>query len=236
MKHVEISLSLLLVTSVHAGVLAGVLWPQQGEIDDRTPPRVEGVLIAAPPAERIMAPPVQEQPQPQPPDPIPKPEPKPEPKPKPRPVPVPVVEEPSERAIEVPETAPEPMPVLARTSEPVMPPRQDDRLAAPATSMDETAPLPDTIPPQPDMDPRNNSAPEYPIASRRMREEGTVLLELMVEADGSVSAIRVQTSSGFPRLDASAVKTVRRWRFIPAVRGGKPIAYRFVQPIEFALN
>ncbi len=82
----------------------------------------------------------------------------------------------------------------------------------------------------------NNPAPPYPRNSRRLGEEGEVLLEVLILEDGTVGEIRVLKSSGYPRLDASALNAVKRWRYEPARLGGKPIAYRHVQPIQFVFK
>jgi protein TonB len=73
--------------------------------------------------------------------------------------------------------------------------------------------------------------------ARRLGKEGVVLLEVLVAADGSAADVRVVESSGFAPLDESAVATVRsRWRFVPARRGGEPIASRVTVPIRFRLD
>ena len=81
-----------------------------------------------------------------------------------------------------------------------------------------------------------NPKPPYPAVSRRMGEEGVVVLSVMIEADGTVSDVRVKRSSGFPRLDASALDTVRHWQYVPAKRNGFPVAYRYAQPVRFSLD
>ena len=82
----------------------------------------------------------------------------------------------------------------------------------------------------------NNIPPSYPRLSKRLREEGLVILELLVLEDGSVAEIVVKTSSGFPRLDKAALAAVSKWRYTPATRQGESIAYRYEQPIEFAMK
>lgn len=76
----------------------------------------------------------------------------------------------------------------------------------------------------PKADPRRpNSQPDYPSASRRLGEEGSVTLLLLVKEDGKVGEAKVETSSGFPRLDEAAVKeALRRWKFQPGKEDGKP--------------
>lgn len=81
-----------------------------------------------------------------------------------------------------------------------------------------------------------NPKPPYPAVSRRMGEEGVVMLSVMIEADGTVSDVKVTRSSGFPRLDASALDTVRHWRYVPAKKNGVPVAFRYAQPIRFSLD
>jgi protein TonB len=82
----------------------------------------------------------------------------------------------------------------------------------------------------------SNPAPVYPAISRRLGEQGRVLLDVHILPDGGVGQIRVRRSSGFARLDQAALTAVRHWRFVPAKRGGEPIAYWYVQPIDFALH
>ncbi|MGE6162662.1 energy transducer TonB [Aeromonas salmonicida] len=62
----------------------------------------------------------------------------------------------------------------------------------------------------------NNPEPPYPYESRRRGEEGRVILNVLVAADGTASSVEVDKGSGYRRLDMTARKTVSRWRFIPA--------------------
>ena len=80
------------------------------------------------------------------------------------------------------------------------------------------------------------SPPPYPIASVRKRQEGTVLLEVMVSASGAVTEVRVLRGSGHRELDRSARDhLLRAWSFQPALRNGQPVAARVRIPIEFSL-
>jgi protein TonB len=81
-----------------------------------------------------------------------------------------------------------------------------------------------------------NAKPAYPRASRALGEQGKVMLDVYVLADGSVGDIRVHQSSGFERLDDSALRAVRQWRFKPARQSGKQISMWYVQPITFDLR
>jgi protein TonB len=83
---------------------------------------------------------------------------------------------------------------------------------------------------------RTNPTPEYPIASRRRREEGVVLLNVAVDADGIPSTITINHSSGYPLLDEAALDAVRRWSFEPARAAGVPVFSTVVVPVRFSLD
>lgn len=77
--------------------------------------------------------------------------------------------------------------------------------------------------------------PRYPRISRRLNEEGSVVLRVSVDATGAVTDARVEISSGFPRLDEAAVEAVRRWRYTPATRNGVAVATVLPQRVTFRL-
>ena len=80
-------------------------------------------------------------------------------------------------------------------------------------------------------------APDYPREDRLAGHEGTVLLIARIELNGLPSQVKIATSSGFARLDASALATVsKHWRFSPALRSGVPRAAQVIIPIRFALT
>jgi TonB family protein len=61
-----------------------------------------------------------------------------------------------------------------------------------------------------------HTTPPYPVESIHQNEEGTVLMELTIGADGIPSGVRTVTSSGFPRLDeAAGVWIQKQWRWQP---------------------
>ena len=82
----------------------------------------------------------------------------------------------------------------------------------------------------------NNPAPVYPVMSRRNHEQGRVMLRVSVSPAGTVDAIEIHSSSGFPRLDEAALAVVRRWRFQPARSGNEAVAGKALVPINFELN
>lgn len=76
-------------------------------------------------------------------------------------------------------------------------------------------------------------APEYPAGSASVGERGRVRLELRIDRDGRVSEVRLLGSSGFARLDESALSGVRRWRFRPAHRGEQTLEWRLEHTVVF---
>lgn len=78
--------------------------------------------------------------------------------------------------------------------------------------------------------------PSYPALSRRLGEEGKVVLRVELDEAGQVSAARVSSSSGYRRLDETALSAVRGWRCHPAQRDGQPVRAVALQPFNFVLE
>jgi periplasmic protein TonB len=98
------------------------------------------------------------------------------------------------------------------------------------------APAPKVELPRADADYLNNPKPPYPPVSKRLAEQGRVMVRVYVGADGAAQKVELNKSSGFDRLDATAVATVARWRFKPGTRGGVPEAMWHLIPIDFVLD
>lgn len=78
---------------------------------------------------------------------------------------------------------------------------------------------------------------DFPDASRRAEESGVTRVSYTVDPEGKVSACNVTQSSGFPRLDDATCKIImRRFRFNPATRDGKPVAENKTQPVRWQLK
>lgn len=82
----------------------------------------------------------------------------------------------------------------------------------------------------------NNPAPNYPSISRRLGEQGLVLLNVQVTADGAAGSVELQTGSGSRRLDEAALEAVKKWRFTPAKRGNEPVSASVLVPVRFSLE
>lgn len=87
-----------------------------------------------------------------------------------------------------------------------------------------------------DADYLQNPPPAYPSMSKRLREEGKVILRVHVEVSGRPGQIEIKTSSGSPRLDQAALEAVTRWKFIAARRGDEVVAAWVLVPIIFNLK
>jgi protein TonB len=76
------------------------------------------------------------------------------------------------------------------------------------------------------------SPPVYPSEVRAQRLEGVVAIIFVVDQTGKVSNARVEKSS-HAAFEKPALDAVRKWKFEPAVRGGKPVACKMRAPIRF---
>lgn len=111
--------------------------------------------------------------------------------------------------------------------------------AAAASEAPPSAPAAPTLPvtqPRFNADYLDNPKPPYPGLSRRMGEEGEVQLRVHVDANGTAQQVEIYRSSGFPRLDQTALDTVRQWRFVPARQGEQTVPAWIIVPIRFSLD
>lgn len=190
-----------------------------------------GLLASSPPAGEpdnvIMASVIMDMPAPPAPTPQP-PAPKVQPKPQPHaavqpqlhPSPVVTNAAPSEAAPVVPAAAPAPAVAPAAAGN-----------QRPATTTSTAVVLPSS-----DADYLNNPPPAYPRMSRRLGEQGTVVLRVLINTEGRADKAEIRTSSGYSRLDEAALETVKRWRYVPGKRAGVPEAMWFNVPIRFVLD
>ena len=201
------------VLALHAAVIAALLQHQ---------PVRDALASAAPIMVSLIAPPkVTVAPPPTPPiDP---------PKPKPHPVrkspdPPPL--------LAAPVNAPSP---IVAPAPPPEPPKEAESPPPPPAAIVAPEPPPIT-PPSYTAAYLDNPAPAYPAVSRRMREQGKVVLRVLVSAEGLPEKVELKSSSGSARLDASALDAVQRWKFVPARQGDRPVAAWVLVPISFTLQ
>lgn len=136
------------------------------------------------------------------------------------------------------------VPAPSRAAEPLVPaltPALAEPAAAPAATLSDVAPVartssPQAIPARYDAAYLNNPHPAYPAASRRLGEEGRVVLRVRVGADGRPLAVDLEKGSNFSRLDEAARDAVTRWRFVPARRGDESVEGLVLVPLVFRLD
>lgn len=154
---------------------------------------------------------------------------------------------------EVPQPpAPRPTPVPRQKNQPPPPPVMVAAPAAPSPSSFsvapqapprpvEAAPAP-VAPPAPIVAARfdaaylQNPKPVYPAMSRRLGEEGRVVLKVRVSPQGLPLSIEIRQSSNFTRLDEAARAAVEHWRFVPARQGTEAIEAWVLVPLLFSLD
>jgi TonB family protein len=76
--------------------------------------------------------------------------------------------------------------------------------------------------------------PDYSDAARKTKYQGSVILWLVVGADGRAHNLRVARSLGMG-LDEKALEAVRQWRFQPATLNGQPVAVEINVEVSFRL-
>jgi len=119
-----------------------------------------------------------------------------------------------------------PSPVVAPPPPPAPPPPVEVAAAPPAM----------LTPPIFSADYLDNPKPAYPMLSLRLREQGTVVLRVLVNTSGGVDEVQVFKPSGYSRLDSAAQDAVQRWKFVPAKRGAESVSAWVKIPIPFVLN
>lgn len=82
----------------------------------------------------------------------------------------------------------------------------------------------------------NNPPPPYPALSKRLGEQGKVVVRAFIEANGTATRAEIRSSSGYDRLDQAALQTVLKWRYVPGKRAGVAEAMWFNVPIHFVLE
>lgn len=82
----------------------------------------------------------------------------------------------------------------------------------------------------------NNPKPPYPPLSKRMGEQGKVVIRTFIGVDGVAQQAHIKQSSGFDRLDQAALATALKWRYAPGKRAGVAEAMWFDVPFNWQLQ
>lgn len=232
------------VVAVHIAVVAAIMWAPAEPLEQLEPDAVMVSMIDAPMPEMAKAEPAsapQQTAQEAQPEPLPEKEPELEPGPEPEPV---------------VEKAPEP------ASKPKPKPKLQSKPKAQQAPKQETEPKPESVDAPPSGNPEGADAPKgaaqgpvsnepvmlssnvaylggkptYPAASRRMREEGRVVVLVDINTEGIVERARIDTTSGYTRLDEAALAAARTARFKPLTRNGVAYSARAKLPFDFVLR
>ncbi|OGF68096.1 MAG: hypothetical protein A2Y62_05665 [Candidatus Fischerbacteria bacterium RBG_13_37_8] len=76
--------------------------------------------------------------------------------------------------------------------------------------------------------------PEYPEIAKRARIEGMVILEAIINKDGTIGDVKVLRSLN-PLLDQAAIKAVKQWKCTPGKINGKPVKAYLTLTVNFRL-
>lgn len=100
--------------------------------------------------------------------------------------------------------------------------RQSVPAAAPTTNAAERQRLAEAIP------------PSYPPLAQHMNVQGSVVLQALIAADGSIQNLRVM--SGPPILTSAAQQAVREWRFKPVFKNGMAVETKATITVNFVIG
>ncbi|MGH6626443.1 MAG: energy transducer TonB [Burkholderiaceae bacterium] len=142
---------------------------------------------------------------------------------------------PAPQPLAIPDTSPAPnAPTGVTTPQPPAPP-----IAAPvAVAAAPAAPAapPKVELPSSDADYLQNPKPAYPPISKRLGEQGKVVVRVLIGADGMPQKAELKKSSGFERLDRSALEYIMKCRYVAGKVGGVAQAMWYDAPVNFVLE
>lgn len=81
----------------------------------------------------------------------------------------------------------------------------------------------------------NDVEAPYPPKMLRQGKTGTVVVQLVVEKDGSVSSVDVIGGSRQPEFEQAVMRVAYQWTFVPATRNGRPVRAYATRTYRFAL-
>ena len=222
------------IVLLHAGIFASLIAISTHEPphEEASPPMMVSLVKSPEPIPEVAI--KEPEPTPKPPEPKPKPKPKQKIVDKPVPIEAPKPEEPvKEVSKEV--TEPQPVekqapsqapvqdkPVVAEKVEPVKQPEPKDQ-PIPEVSINGVSYS-------------HQEQPTYPSMSKRLGEQGVVMLRITISETGMPENIQIETSSGFERLDKAAVEAAKKSRFNPYKRNNKPMRVTVTAPNRFTIS
>ena len=76
--------------------------------------------------------------------------------------------------------------------------------------------------------------PEYPPLAKVTRTQGVVLLDAVIDKEGSIQSLRV--ISGHPLLNQAALDAVKQWKYRPTLLNGEPVEVSTTITVTFTLQ
>ncbi|HSV51176.1 MAG TPA: energy transducer TonB [Burkholderiaceae bacterium] len=176
-----------------------------------------------------------------------------------------IIEPPRPKVVPPPPAPPVPVkqPVIKRTEPVVQPPPQPVAIADPTpapnaptgvttpqpppppiTAPVAATPQPPAAPPAPpkielpssEAEYLQNPKPTYPALSKRMGEQGKVIVRVQIGVDGTPLKAELKKSSGFDRLDKSALEYVMKCRYVAGKVAGVAQTMWYDAPVNFVLE
>jgi protein TonB len=141
-----------------------------------------------------------------------------------------------------------PQPKPEEKPQPPPPPKPEMTIPDPKPEPPPPAPKPVVIPPPQPKPPTEEYVPVtqpnfvvqathvYPTEAARRHQQGTVVLMLYVNGSGTLDKIEIVKSSGFPLLDAAAIREMKLSKFEPAMDGAIPIRSRAQASVTYRLE
>lgn len=156
---------------------------------------------------------------------------------------------PAQRPAMRPDPRPEPLPVRPATEAANPHEGRSEARAAESRAIESTPMVPvspppaaarqasaDLTPPSQSASYLNNPPPPYPAMSKRLGEQGRVVVRVYIDEQGVPKEALLDVKSGYSRLDTAALEAVMSWRYVPAKRAGVPVAMWFNVPVTFDLK
>jgi protein TonB len=77
---------------------------------------------------------------------------------------------------------------------------------------------------------------EYPVASRRMNEQGRVVVRVLIDTQGRAVRVELEQASPYDRLNQAALRAAREALYKPHLEDGVPLVVWALVPLVFELK
>jgi len=124
----------------------------------------------------------------------------------------------------------------AKQPQPITTPTTDNAAKAQGAPVSATANMPIHLDGELSVLCSERPEPSYPAISRRLGEEGKVVLRVELDEQGQVGRVSVENTSGHPALDRAAEGTIHHWHCNAPKRNGQAVRAVTIQPFQFSLR